>query len=63
MRGLFYMVQLVDRSANTRDNVFGRFTEVFEQAGFFQIRQLRSFNTLFGTLALYGAVKSGASPR
>lgn len=63
MRGLFYMVQLVDGFASTRDNVSGRLTEVFEQAGFCEVSQLRSFNTLFGTLALYGAVKSGASPR
>jgi SAM-dependent methyltransferase len=63
MRGLFYMVQLADGFASTRDNVSGRLPEIFEQAGFSEVRQLRSFNTLFGTLALYGAVKSGASSR
>lgn len=63
MRGLFYMVQLVDGFATTRDNVSGRLAEAFGQAGFVEIRQLRSFNTLFGTLALYGAVKLDASSR
>lgn len=57
MRGLFYMVQLVDGFACTRDNVSGRLVEVFEQAGFSGVRPLQSFNTLFGTLVLYGAVK------
>lgn len=63
MRALFYMVQLVDGFTTTRDNVAGRLTEVFGQAGFSEVRQLRSFNTIFGTLALYGAVKAGVSSR
>ncbi|MCB1976554.1 MAG: class I SAM-dependent methyltransferase, partial [Nitrosomonas sp.] len=63
MRGLFYMVQLVDGFATTRDNVSGRLVALFEQAGFSGVRQLQSFNTLFGTLALYGAGKSGAPSR
>jgi ubiquinone/menaquinone biosynthesis C-methylase UbiE len=63
MRSLFYMVQLVDGFATTRDNVSGRLITLFEQAGFSGVRQLQSFNTLFGTLALYGAGKSGAPSR
>ncbi len=57
MRGLCYMVQLVDGFASTRDNVAGRLVEVFEQASFSGVRPLQSFNTLFGTLVLYGATK------
>lgn len=58
MRGLFFSVQLVDGFACTRDNVAGRLGELFTQAGFCDVAELASFNTAFGTLALYGGAKS-----
>ena len=57
MRSLFFTVQLVDGFACTRDNVAGRLGELFTQAGFSDVTELASFNTVFGTLALYGGAK------
>lgn len=57
MRGLFLFVQALDGFENTRDNVAGRLVELFEQAGFAEVGQRRAFGTMFGTLALYSAVK------
>ena len=57
MRGLFLLVQTLDGFANTRDNVAGRLVELFESGGFVQVAQRRTFATVFGTLALYSAVK------
>ena len=59
MRGLFLSIQLLDGFENTRDNVSGKLIELFEDAGFVQVSQLQSFSTLFGSMALYRAVKSG----
>ena len=59
MRGLFLFVQALDGFENTRDNVAGRLVELFEQGGFAQVAQRRAFGTLFGTMALYSAVKPG----
>ncbi len=58
MRGLFLPVQLLDGFGNTRDNVKGRLIGLFEEAGFTQVSQQRTFSTMLGTLALYRAVKS-----
>lgn len=57
MRGLFLMIQCLDGFATTRDNVAGRLVGLFEDAGFVDVAQRRTFSTIFGTLALYGAVK------
>ena len=57
MRGLFLLVQTLDGFENTRDNVAGRLVELFESGGFVQVAQRRAFATVFGTLALYKAVK------
>jgi ubiquinone/menaquinone biosynthesis C-methylase UbiE len=59
MRGLFLLVQLVDGFKNTQDNVTGKLVPLFEQAGFIEASQRRTFYTPFGTLALYSAVKPG----
>jgi ubiquinone/menaquinone biosynthesis C-methylase UbiE len=59
MRGLFLLVQALDSFETTRDNVAGRLVELFEQGGFVQVAQRRAFGTMFGTLALYSAVKPG----
>ncbi len=57
MRGLFLFVQLLDGFANTRDNVNGRLIELFTDAEFSDVSSQQSFNTVFGTLTLYRAVK------
>jgi SAM-dependent methyltransferase len=57
MRGLFVLVQLLDGFKNTQDNVAGKLISLFEQAGFIEISQRRTFNTPFGTMALYSAIK------
>jgi SAM-dependent methyltransferase len=58
MRCMFLSIQLLDGFKNTRDNVAGKLIELFEGAGFVQVSQLRCFNTVLGTMALYRAVKS-----
>lgn len=57
MRGLFLMIQWLDGFDNTRDNAAGRLVHLFEDAGFVEVAQRRTFSTMFGTLALYRAVK------
>lgn len=57
MRGMFVFIQLLDGFRNTRDNVSGRLIELFEQAGFVEVAQRQTFSTVFGTMALYRAVK------
>jgi ubiquinone/menaquinone biosynthesis C-methylase UbiE len=59
MRTLFWTVQLLDGYKNTQDNVSGKLVEVFESAGFAEVEQRRTFSTMFGTMALYSAVKPG----
>lgn len=57
MRGLFLSIQLLDGFRNTKDNVTGKLPALFEQAGFLQVVQRRTFSTVYGTMALYSAVK------
>jgi len=57
MRGLFLFVQLLDGFKNTQDNVSGKLITLFEQAGFIEVTQRQTFSTIFGTMALYSAVK------
>lgn len=57
MRGLFLSIQLLDGFRNTQDNVAGKLTTLFEQAGFIQVAQRRTFSTVYGTMVLYSAVK------
>ena len=57
MRGLFYLIQVLDGFPNTQGNIEGRLIELFELAGFQEVKQTTSFNTLFGTMCLYKAVK------
>jgi len=58
MRGVFLLEQLLDGFKNTRDNVSGRLPTLFEQAGFIEVSQEQTFDTVFGTMALYSATKS-----
>lgn len=57
MRGLFLMIQWLDGFESTRDNAAGRLVRLFEDAGFVDVAQRQTFSTIFGTLALYRAVK------
>lgn len=57
MRCLFLSVQLLDGFTNTQDNVSGKLIELFQQAGFSEVAQRQTFSTIFGTMALYSAVK------
>ena len=59
MRALFLVVQLLDGFDNTRDNVSGKLITLFEQAGFVEVSQRKTFSTIYGTMALYSAVKPG----
>ena len=61
MRGLFLFIQLLDGFRNTQDNVLGKLVAVFERAGFVAVSQQQTFGTLFGTMALYSAVKPCAA--
>ena len=59
MRLLFYPIQLLDGFKTTGDNVEGRLPEIFEAAGFRSVRTHSEIRTIFGTPALYSAVKLG----
>jgi ubiquinone/menaquinone biosynthesis C-methylase UbiE len=57
MRGVFLLEQLFDGFKNTQDNVSGKLPALFEQAGFIEVAQRQTFDTVFGTMALYSAIK------
>jgi len=57
MRGLFLFEQLFDGFENTQDHISGKLITLFEQSGFIDVTQEQSFDTIFGTLALYSATK------
>ena len=57
MRGLFLFIQVLDGIKNTQDNVTGRLVPLFKQAGFVEVKQRQTFSTVFGTMALYSAMK------
>jgi ubiquinone/menaquinone biosynthesis C-methylase UbiE len=57
MRMAFLLVQLLDGFETTTDNVNGNFPRLFSTAGFQDVRQHFQFGTLFGTIALYQAIK------
>lgn len=57
MRMLFLSIQLLDGFKNTQDNVTGKLTTLFEQAGFIEVTQRQTFSTIYGTMALYSAIK------
>ena len=57
MRGLFLTVQLLDGFQNTRDNVAGRLVALFAQNGFVDVAQQTRYNTIYGTIELYRAIR------
>jgi ubiquinone/menaquinone biosynthesis C-methylase UbiE len=61
MRGAFQAIQLLDGRSNTQDNVEGKLAGLFEDAGFTNVLQTRTFSTVFGTMALYRAARPAAA--
>lgn len=59
MRGLFLFEQMFDGFENTQDNVSGKLITLFEESGFIEVTEEQTFDTLFGTLALYSATRPG----
>lgn len=57
MRGLFLFEQLFDGFGKTQDNISGKLITLFEQSGFIDVTQEQTFDTIFGTLALYSATR------
>ncbi len=58
--GLHFLTGLYDPVvALTTDNANGLLPEIFEAAGFHSVRTNSEIRTVFGTLALYSAVKPG----
>lgn len=57
MRSGFFLIQLLDGFKNTQDNVDGKLIELFLNAGFADVSEQQTFSTVFGTMALYRAVK------
>lgn len=57
MRGLFYIVQLLDGFTTTRDSVDGRLPGLIEEAGVRLFREITHFNTVLGTLRQFHATK------
>jgi ubiquinone/menaquinone biosynthesis C-methylase UbiE len=58
MRFAFQSIRLLDGYATTADNVAGRLPRMMAEVGFAAVENTRSFATVFGTLALYGAHKA-----
>lgn len=54
MRAAFVPVQLLDGFETTSDNVRGMLPEFSREVGFEGLNQATEFNTIFGTLQLYG---------
>ncbi len=57
MRGLFYIVQLLDGFTTTRDSVEGRLPQLIEETGVRLFREITHFNTVLGTLRQFRATK------
>jgi len=60
MRLGFIAVQLLDGFVTTTDNVKGLLPDLLVRAGFEKVETRKSYSTLLGTVALYGARKPDA---
>ena len=60
MRALFLFIQLLDGFDNTQDNASGKLITLFEQTGFVDVSLRLTFSTVYGTMALYSAIKPTA---
>lgn len=57
MRFAFQSIRMLDGYTTTADNVAGRLPELFAHAGFVKVAHTRDYPTVFGTMALYSAVR------
>ena len=57
MRILFFFIQILDGFENTNDNVNGELENILKNNGFSNVSTRETFNTMFGTLALYECEK------
>ena len=57
MRGLFLSIQLLDGFKTTKDNIDGKLINLFSEAGFSEVKQRKTYSTIFGTMTLYSATK------
>ena len=57
MRGLFFIVQLLDGFTTTRDSVEGRLPQLIEETGVRLFREITHFDTVLGTLRQFRATK------
>jgi SAM-dependent methyltransferase len=55
MRSTFFVLQLIDGFAGTRDHVAGRLPELIEAAGFSALRRHNRLRTAWGSLELLSA--------
>ncbi len=60
MRTAFYAVQLLDGFETTNDSVNGLLPEYIQLAGFKNVAETKTFQTVFGTVSLYKAIKPNA---
>jgi hypothetical protein len=57
MRNLFYFIQILDGFESTKDNVKGLLPNIFKDCGFERQSLRNTISTIFGTMALYSAIK------
>ncbi len=57
MRCMFLLVQLFDGVKCTQDNVEGKILSLLIDTGFTEVAKKQTFNTIFGTMTLYSALK------
>ncbi len=58
MRVLFLFIQLLDGFKTTKDNIDGKLVALFSEAGFSNVKERKTYNTIFGTMALYSGMKN-----
>lgn len=57
MRTLMFSEQWLDGYQNTIDNIKGRLPVILEEAGFSEVREIKKYDTVLGTIRLLKAVK------
>ena len=57
MRILFLFIQMLDGFKTTRDNIDGKLVTLFSEAGFSNVKERKTFTTIFGTMTLYSTNK------
>jgi ubiquinone/menaquinone biosynthesis C-methylase UbiE len=60
MRSAFFVLQLIDGFAGTRDHAAGRLPAMIEAAGFAAVKRHDRMRTAWGSLELLSAVRAGA---